>query len=65
MLNEEKKKTKTKSVNMLVNNIGIFLKKKKNKKRQHGSESYKNLPEDEKQKLVEYRKIYYRMQKNN
>ena len=28
---------------------------------QYGLESYKNLPEDEKQKLVECRKKYYRM----
>ena len=30
--------------------------KKKKKKQQYGCERYKNLPEDEKQKLVEYRK---------
>ena len=34
----------------------VFLKKKKNKKQQCGHELCKNLPVDEKQKLVEYRK---------
>ena len=33
-----------------------FLKKKKEKKWQFVSEPYKNLPQDEKQKLVEYKK---------
>ena len=37
---------------------------KKKKKQQYGREQYKNLPEDEKQKLVEYRKKCYRMRKN-
>ena len=35
---------------MLVKDIRVFLKKRKKKKRQHGSERYKNLPEDEKQR---------------
>ena len=34
------------------------------KKRQQGRERYKNLSEDEKQKLVKYRKKYYKMRKN-
>ena len=38
--------------------------KKKNLKRQYGSEKYKTLPEDKKQRLVEYRKNYYRKRKN-
>ena len=42
----------------------IFLKKKKKKNGQYGRESYKNLSENEKNKLVEYRKIHYRMRKN-
>ena len=46
-----------------VKNIKIFLKKKKEKKRQYGCERWK-LPEEEKNKLVEYRKKYYRMKKN-
>ena len=36
--------------------IKIFLKKKKNKNCQYGREQYRNLPEDEYQKLVLYRK---------
>ena len=39
-------------------------KKEKRKKRQYGSERYKNLPEDKKQRLVKYRKKYYKMRKN-
>ena len=38
-----------------------FSKEEKEKKRQYGHERYKNLPQDEKQKLVEYRKKYYKM----
>ena len=34
----------------------IFLKKKKRRKWQYGQENYENISEDEKQKLVEYRK---------
>ena len=34
------------------------------RKRQYGREHCKNLSEDEKQNLVEYRKKYYRMRKN-
>ena len=48
----------------LVKDIKIFLKKIKKKKQQCGCEQYKNLPENEKQKLVEYRKKHYRMIKN-
>ena len=40
----------------LVKNIKIFLKKKKKKKQQYDNECYKNLSQDEKYKLVEYRK---------
>ena len=39
-------------------------KEEKEKKRQQGRERYNNLPENEKQKLVEYRKKYHRMRKN-
>ena len=38
--------------------IKIF-RKKKDKKREFCSEWYKNLSEDEKQKLAEYRRNYY------
>ena len=43
----------------LLKNIKAFLKKKKEKKQQYGQEQYKNLSEDEKQKLAEYRKKHY------
>ena len=39
-------------------------KEEKEKKGQYGRERYTNLAEDEKQKLVEYRKKYYKMRKN-
>ena len=47
----------TKNINKerLQKEIMIFLKKKK-KRRPYGREQYKNLPEDEKQRLIEYRK---------
>ena len=48
----------------LVKDIKTFLKKTKKSKCQYGREHYKNLSENEKQKLVEYRKKYYRMRKN-
>ena len=47
-----------------MKDIKIFLKKKKKKKRQYSRERYKSLSEDEKDKLVEYRKKYYRMRKD-
>ena len=40
----------------LVKRIKLFLKRKKKKKPQYGSEQCKNLLEDEKQKLNEYTK---------
>ena len=40
----------------LVKGIKVFLKKKEKKKQQYGRERCKNLPEDEKQRLLEYRK---------
>ena len=39
-------------------------KKEKVKNRQCDRTRYKNQPEDEKQKLIEYRKAYYKMRKN-
>ena len=39
-----------------MKDIKIFLKKKKKKKQQYGCECYKTLSEDEKNKLVVYRK---------
>ena len=41
----------------LIKDIKMFLQKIK-KKRQYGRECYKDLLEDEKQKLVEYKKIF-------
>ena len=37
----------------------VFRKKKKKKKRQYYCERNKNLSEDQKQRLVEYRRSYY------
>ena len=48
----------------LVKNIQNIFKEEKETKRQYGDESSRNLSEDEKGKLVEYRKKYYRMRKN-
>ena len=45
----------------LVKDIKVFLKKKT---RQYGCERYKYLPENEEQKLVEYRRNYYKMRQN-
>ena len=47
----------------LVKDIKVFLKKKKKKKRRYGRVRYRHLPEDEKQKLVGYRKKIYQMRK--
>ena len=44
--------------------IKAILKKKKKKKQQHGRKRYKNLSEDEKQNLFDFRKIYFKMRKN-
>ena len=41
----------------------LSKKKKKEKKQQNGCKRYKNFSEDQKQKLVEYSKKYYRMRK--
>ena len=48
----------------LTKDIKIFLKKKTEKKWQCGRKRYKNLSEDEKQKLLEYRKKCYRTRKS-
>ena len=47
-----------------MEDIKIFLKKKKKKKLQYGCECYKNLSEGEKNKPVEYIKKYYAIRKN-
>ena len=60
MLSRKTRKTTKK----LVKDIKVLLKKKKKKSDIYGHERCKNLPEDEKQKLVEYRKKYSEMRKN-
>ena len=47
----------------LLRDIKFFLKMKRKIKRQYGCEQYKTVPEDEKQKLAEYRKKYYKTKK--
>ena len=42
----------------------IKIDKKNIKKRQYGRERYKNFSEDEKNKMVEYRKKYHRIRKS-
>ena len=44
--------------------ISKFFQKKEKKKKQYGRWQYKNLPEDEKQRLVDYRIKNYKMRKN-
>ena len=51
-LSEEEK---WKCVNKLVTDRKIFLKNKKKKKCLYGGEQYKRPPEDEKQRLIQYR----------
>ena len=46
-----------------MKDIKMSLKKKNKKERKYGGERYKKLSEDEKLKLVEYGKEYYRMKK--
>ena len=52
--NEERLQSK------VLKDTKVFLKKKK---QHYGCKSYKYLPENEKQKLAEYRKKYYKMRK--
>ena len=49
---------------MLINNRNLS-EEEKNKKHQYDRELYKNLPEDENQSLVEYRKNYSKMRKKD
>ena len=46
-----------------MKDIKVFLKKEEKRKQQYGQEQCKSLPGDEKQKLVEYIKQYYKMRK--
>ena len=48
-----------------MEDIKVFLNKKKKKKRQYGRKRYKNLSEAKKQKLVEHRKKIYNTIKND
>ena len=52
--NKERLKNK-KNKKKLAKDIKVFLKKKNKKNGQYSYERYKNLLEDEKQKLIEYR----------
>ena len=52
--NEERLQSK------VLKDTKVFLKKKK---QHYGGKRYKYLPENEKQKLAEYRKKYYKMRK--
>ena len=47
-----------------MKDIKMFLKRKKKKSDNMAVKVKKNLSEDEKQKLVEYRKKYYGMRRN-
>ena len=57
------KKKQRKASRKFVQGVKIILKKKKTASGD-GHKQYKNLSEDEKQKLAEYRKKYYKIQKN-
>ena len=59
----QKSKKKKEKEKKLVKDIKMFLKKKK-KKQQNGLECYKNLSEDDEQKVVEYKTKYCKMGKN-
>ena len=47
-----------------MKNIKFFLKKRKKKSNNMGCKLYKNFSEDKKQKLVKYKKKYYRTKRN-
>lgn len=49
-------KNRERALKRIVKGIKTILKKKE--KREHGNKQYKNLSENENQKLVGYRKIY-------
>ena len=55
--NEERLQSK------VLKDTKVFLKKKKRKKQHYGCKRYKYLPENEKGKLAEYKKKYYKMRK--
>ena len=45
-------------------NTEIYLKKKKNEKREYGKNRYHNMSEEKKQKLKEYQKNYREVKKS-
>ena len=45
-------------------NTEIYLKKKKNEKREYGKKRYHNMSEEKKQKLKEYQKNYREAKKS-
>ena len=55
-IQEKKERLQRKAWKRYQKNSFFFLKKKKGKRQQYGCEHYKSLSEDEKQKLVEYKK---------
>ena len=57
------KKIKKNCKKKLLKDIKVFVKKRKKKKQQYGCERYKNLSEDKKSKLVEFRKRYKKLEK--
>ena len=63
-INKKVKEGLSKKVLEKYQNTKMCL-KKKILKQQYGSEKYKTLPEDKKQRLVEYRKNYYRKRKKS
>ena len=63
-INKKVKERLSKKVREKYQNTKMCL-KKKILKQQYGSEKYKTLPEDKKQRLVEYRKNYYRKRKKS
>ena len=47
-----------------VKDTKVLQKRKKEKKRWHGQQRNKNHPEDDRQRLLKYRKKYYKMREN-
>ena len=58
------RKIKEMLLKKLLKDVKIFLNKKNKKRQQYCCECYKNLSENEKNKLVEHREKYYKMRKN-
>ena len=58
------RKIKEMLLKKLLKDVKIFLNKRNKKRQQYCCQCYKNLSENEKNKLVEHRKKYYKMRKN-